>query len=125
MGRQHDDVGSTLSQCRVEPGRGLQHVVELEIARRGRHRRVMSSEPGNADPNALGVDDGVAHDVRQRRSVGPLEVRGVHGEFCLRHALGEDLRSEVELVTSRYEHVEVHHVEEVDHVRAVIEARHQ
>jgi len=119
-----DEIGAGGAQRRRLLLRRVDRRSKLQVIGRRYLRRLIVGQTGQAEPDALELQDRPVLEGRQRRAARIAQVRGVERESGFAHPLEEYGLAEVELVVARHQDVRRDHVGEGDDVRAMVECGH-
>ena len=98
---------------------------EYEIAGARGACRVFIGGADKRELEAVRLDQQLFLMTRQRRTIAIFKICREDRETGLSHPLEINILAKIELMIAGNEHIEPHIVEEIDHMRALIEARQQ
>jgi hypothetical protein len=123
IGVRHRDhqIGAGCAQLRRHGFGGLDRIGERDRPGRGLDRGARRGQPEQAHPVVADVDHQRLGDAVDQAAVRLHGVVGQQRELSLGDPLRQDLRAEVELVVADRHGIDADAVEQVDHVRALVE----
>ena len=124
VGDGHHEVGALVAQLLRLGAGGVDGGAELDRAGARGDRRVLGGEAEEGDLDA-GHLDGLVRLGMGREAGAVDDVGGENVERRVRHAGAEHRVTQVELVVARRHRIDAHAVQDVDDVRALVEARQQ
>ena len=125
VGQCDNHIGTGVFQFFDSRFRGFHHGCELDaLARRGQNIGFGRKQAKESDGKIAGLDGVQVGHPNGRFSVGAKNIGAQPRKFGFANSFRRDIGAEIELMVSRYGHVDTDRVHDVDHLCAFGQPRH-
>ncbi len=125
VGEGNDEIGAVLAQLRRRCFGGFKDQHKPDAAARARQvRRFGREQAHDADLEFADIAHHRCYRATERLAVGAERIGGKPGEIRFRDALLQHVVAEVELMVAEARDIELKGIQQVDHLRALGQTRH-